>query len=290
MLISVQSLQKKHLHFINFKHMKAQIVTNNELSLEYYTQGIGRHTLVCFHGHGRSVEDFYFLRSNNRKLILIVLPHHGKSQFPLDRIESQPLSISEFNSTFKKILEQEAVEHFHFIGFSQGGRFVLSLLPFYKDRLQSVQVISPDGMDPMSFYNRTSRMSLARLLFQKWEGSPKLFIKIAKLAYRIGLVRPKVFAFIELFAGNKDKFQRASRTWRGFRNIKPDFNAISSSLNSNKIYFKVIMGKYDQVIRTQQANQFLEQLGFPEALIEIECGHDFFKESNLFRLKKAINI
>jgi hypothetical protein len=50
------------------------------------------------------------------------------------------------------------------------------------------------------------------------------------------------------------------------------------------------MGKYDQVIRTQQASQFLEQLGFPEALIEIECGHDFFKESNLFRLKKAINI
>ena len=81
MLISVQSLQKKHLHFINFKHMKAQIVTNNELSLEYYTQGIGRHTLVCFHGHGRGVEDFNFLRSNNRRLILIVLPHHGKSQF-----------------------------------------------------------------------------------------------------------------------------------------------------------------------------------------------------------------
>ena len=111
---------------------------------------------------------------------------------------------------------------------------------------------------------------------------PKSFIRIAKLAYsELGLVRPKVFAFIELFAGNKEKFQRASRTWRGFRNIKPDFNAISSSLNSNKIYFKVIMGKYDQVIRTQQANQFLEQLGFPEALIEIECGHDFFKDSNL---------
>ena len=290
MLISVQSLQKKHLHFINFKHMKAQIVTNNELSLEYYTQGIGRHTLVCFHGHGRNVEDFLFLAKKDRKLILIVLPHHGKSQFPVERIENQPLKIEEFNSIFAKIIEKEANDHFHFIGFSQGGRFVLSLLPLYEERLKSVQIISPDGMDPMSFYNRTSRMRLARLLFQKWEGSPKSFIKIAKLAYRIGLVRPKVFAFIELFAGNKDKFQRASRTWRGFRNIKPDFNAISSSLNSNKIYFKVIMGKYDQVIRTQQANQFLEQLGFPEALIEIECGHDFFKDSNLSRLKKAINI
>ena len=145
-------------------------------------------------------------------------------------------------------------------------------------------------MDPMSFYNRTSRLRLARLLFQKWERSPKSFIRIAKFAFKLGLVRPKVFAFIELFAGNQEQFQRASRTWRGFRNIKPDFNAISSSLNANKIYFKVIMGKYDQVIRTQQAVQFLKQLGFSEALIEIECGHDFFKEGNHFRLNEAIKI
>lgn len=270
--------------------MKAQIVTNNELSLEYYTQGIGDHILVCFHGHGRSVEDFYFLRSNNRKLILIVLPHHGKSQFPIDRIESQPLSISEFNSTFKEILEKEAVEQFHFIGFSQGGRFVLSLLPFYKDRLQSVQVISPDGMDPMSFYNRTSRMRLARLLFQKWENSPESFIRMAKLVFKLGLVRPKVFSFIELFAANKEKFQRASRTWRGFRNITPDLNAIGKSLDSNNICFRVIMGKYDQVIRTRQAESFLKRINQVDALIEIECGHDFFKKENLKLLSDALKL
>ena len=133
-------------------------------------------------------------------------------------------------------------------------------------------------------------MLMARLLFQKWEGSPKSFVRIAKFAFKLGLVRPKVFAFIELFTGNKEQFQRASRTWRGFRNIKPDFTAITASLNSHKIYFKVIMGKYDQVIRTQQAVQFLNQIGFPDALIEIECGHDFFKKENLFRLNKAIKI
>ena len=270
--------------------MYSNLIREGNVTLEYYIEGSGQNTLVCFHGHGRNVEDFLFLAKKDRKLILIVLPHHGKSQFPVDIIENQPLKIEEFNSIFAKIIEKEANDHFHFIGFSQGGRFVLSLLPLYEERLKSVQIISPDGMDPMSFYNRTSRMRLARLLFKKWEVSPKSFVRIAKFAFKLGLVRPKVFAFIELFAGNKDKFQRASRTWRGFRNIKPDFNAISSSLNSNKIYFKVIMGKYDQVIRTKQANQFLEQLGFPEALIEIECGHDFFKDSNLSRLKKAINI
>ncbi len=270
--------------------MDSYLIREGNITIEYYVEGSGQNTLVCFHGHGRQVEDFLFLAKKDRKLLLIVLPHHGKSRFPVERIENQPLKIEEFNSIFTKILEKEAINHFHFIGFSQGGRFVLSLLPLYKDRLKSVQVISPDGMDPMSFYNRTSRLRLARLLFQKWERSPKSFIRIAKFAFKLGLVRPKVFAFIELFAGNQEQFQRASRTWRGFRNIKPDFNAISSSLNANKIYFKVIMGKYDQVIRTQQAVQFLKRLGFAEALIVIECGHDFFKEGNHFRLNEAIKI
>jgi hypothetical protein len=50
------------------------------------------------------------------------------------------------------------------------------------------------------------------------------------------------------------------------------------------------MGKYDQVIRTRQAESFLKRINQVDALIEIECGHDFFKESNLFRLKEAIHI
>ena len=270
--------------------MDSYLIREGNITLEYYVEGSGQNTLVCFHGHGRQVDDFLFLKHKDRKLILIVLPHHGNSKFPTERIETQPLSVTEFSSIFTKILEKEAVGDFHFIGFSQGGRFVLSLFPLYTNRLKSVQVISPDGMDSMSFYNRTSRLHLTRLLFKKWENSPESFIRIAKLIFKLGLVRPKVFSFIELFAANKEKFQRASRTWRGFRNIQPDLNTISSSLNSKKIYFKVIMGKYDQVIRTQQAIYFLKKLGFPEALIEIECGHDFFKESNLIRLKEAIQI
>lgn len=270
--------------------MNSLLITEENVTLEYYIEGSGDNILVCFHGHGRQVDDFLFLKHKDRKLILIVLPHHGNSKFPAERIETQPLSVTEFSSMFTKILEKEAVGDFHFIGFSQGGRFVLSLFPLYTNRLKSVQVISPDGMDPMSFYNRTSRIRLTRLLFKKWENSPESFIRITKLVFKLGLVRPKVFSFIELFAANKEKFQRASRTWRGFRNINPDLNAIGKSLDSNNIYFRVIMGKYDQVIRTRQAIHFLNHLNRPEALKEIECGHDFFKESNLFRLKEAIHI
>jgi pimeloyl-ACP methyl ester carboxylesterase len=270
--------------------MKGQIVRNNELSLEYYTHGAGNQTLVCFHGHGRSVEDFYFLKSNNRKLILIVLPHHGHSVFPENRTEKNPLTIHEFDALLRRILDKEKAALIHFVGFSQGGRFALALIPFYGKRLLSVKLISPDGMDYYSFYNRASRFKPARLLFKKWESNPKLFIVCAKIGLKLRIIRPKVFSFIQLFATNKTSFKRASLTWRSFRNIQPDLKAIKRTIEDNEIIFHIIMGKYDQVIRTQQAERFLLKIDMKASLIEIECGHDFFKESNLFRLKKAINV
>ena len=106
---------------------------------------------------------------------------------------------------------------------------------------------------------------------------PQRFIKFARIAKRLGLVRPKVFAFIQKFASNKESFQRASITWRGFRNIRPNNDELKKVIARNDWRFVIIMGKYDQVIRTLQAESFLKKISQQDALIVIECGH-----ANLF--------
>jgi hypothetical protein len=50
------------------------------------------------------------------------------------------------------------------------------------------------------------------------------------------------------------------------------------------------MGKYDQVIRTRQAESFLKKINQQDALIEIECGHDFFRQENIALLSPHIKI
>ena len=270
--------------------MESSIVTLNDLILEYYTCGSGPESIICLHGHGRPVSDFHFLGKSKRKLILIVLPHHGQSFFPSNRIEKNPLSILEFNHLFEKILKAEAINKFHFIAFSQGGRFVLSLMPIQEQKIQSVHLISPDAMDNNSFYNWSSRIGWARNLFKSWEEDPQRFIKAARIAKRLGLVRPKVYSFIQKFASNKESFQRASITWRGFRNIRPNNDELKKVIARSDWRFVVIMGKYDQVIRTRQAELFLKRINQLDALIEIECGHDFFKEENIALLSPHIKI
>lgn len=270
--------------------MESKIIAKGDIQIEYYTSGAGPQNIICMHGHGRTVDDFIFLNDTDHKLILIVLPHHGQSYFPSDRVEKNPLSILEFNQLFEKILETEAVKKFHFVAFSQGGRFVLSLIPFHDGKIKSVHLISPDAMDYNSFYNKASRNRWARKLFKSWEEDPQRFIKVARIARRLGLVRPKVYAFIQKFASNEESFQRASITWRGFRNIRTNNDELKKVIARNDWRFVIIMGKYDQVIRTRQAESFLKKISQQDALIVIECGHDFFKEENIALLSPHIKI
>jgi hypothetical protein len=157
------------------------------------------------------------------------------------------------------------------LAFSQGGRFVLSILPLYAPRIKSVQLISPDGMDNNSFYNRTSRKKWARKLFSSWESNPKSIMKFAYLGKKLRLVRPKVYQFMENLTADPETFQRASKTWRGFRLVQPNETEISKALSEYKIPFKIIMGKFDQVIRPPQAYAFAKRIHQENKVIEFEA-------------------
>lgn len=264
-------------------------VTQNEISLSYIKFGEGGPFIVALHGHGRVAEDYLFLK-NQGIVISIDLFFHGQSKFPEERIEKNPLTSKEFHDLFKLILKNEGVKKYHLVAFSQGGRFALSLLPQEISNCLSIQLISPDGMDNNSFYNRMSRLRLARNLFIRWEKKPRKLITFAGLGRRLGFVRPKVHAFVKKFAADHQSFARASKTWRGFRNIQPIEHQIKSALRVNKVIFVVIMGKYDQVIRTKQAISFLRRIEQPNSLIELDCGHDFFNEKNLETLRNLLII
>ena len=47
--------------------MYSNLIREGEVTLEYYIEGSGQNTLVCFHGHGRKVEDFLFLGCLRRR-------------------------------------------------------------------------------------------------------------------------------------------------------------------------------------------------------------------------------
>ncbi|MFO0495283.1 MAG: alpha/beta fold hydrolase [Flavobacteriia bacterium] len=257
------------------------IVSNADLKLEYFTYGSGQEIIICLHGHGRSASDFEFIAGENRRVISIHLFHHGNSYFPIERIEKKPLFTIEFIELFQLILERETVSQFHLFAFSQGGRFSLCLIPYFAAKIKTITLIAPDGMDNHSFYNWSSRQRWARNVFRYFEKDPSRLSMYSEIARRIGIMRPKVASFVAEFSSDKDSFIRASRTWRTFRFVEPDYKSLNQALNKNNIPFLIIMGIYDQVIRPKQAYKFARLIGKENNVVEIPNGHNFFKSTSI---------
>lgn len=260
---------------------KVNTIHNEDIRLEYYIFPGGPRTVVCLHGHGRTVHDFEFIANEQNTVIAIHLFYHGNSYFPIDRIETNTLQYTDFSKLFKKILELEQVEDFDVFAFSQGGRFALCLYPEFAPRITSLTLIAPDGMDNGSFYNWASRQRWARKVFQKHEENPEKLLYYADWAKRLKIMRPKVRDFVHEFAANPKTFQKASHTWRAFRDVRPDYLAIKETLKKYTTPFKLIMGEYDQVIRPKQAIEFLKKIEAESALVVISNGHNFFKPSSV---------
>jgi pimeloyl-ACP methyl ester carboxylesterase len=256
-------------------------VVQGELRLEYYVYGSGQKTIICMHGHGRGADDFAFLAAHERKVISIHLFHHGNSVFPENRIEKDPLRTEEFLTLFLEILENEQVQKFHLFAFSQGGRFSLCLLPEMPERILSLTLISPDGMDNNSFYNWSSRRPWARRLFVRWEKNPKKLKRLSKIATSLKLMRPKVRTFVNEFSDDRTTFKRASLTWRGFRMLQPDPLQIGKTIEEHKTPFLIIMGSHDQVIRPKQAYDFARRCKLDNVVQEVNNGHNFFKPTSI---------
>jgi pimeloyl-ACP methyl ester carboxylesterase len=259
----------------------------NSLELEYKIFGNGSETIICFHGHGRHADDFLFLQNVNRKIISINLFFHGNSYFPKDRIESHPLKKAEVITLFQSILEREKVAEFHLLAYSQGGKFALSLIPFYGDKILTATLLSPDGLNNNTLFNWGSRRKMIRSIFQKMETNPKQFRTWSNVASKTGIINSKVKKFIDIFSHDSISLERASNSWRTFRNIQANPEKIGHIIRSKKIKFQLIIGKYDKIVRVKDAESFTTKANLKNTIYQIENGHDFFKESSI---KKYIDL
>ena len=264
--------------------MIREIVHLNELKIEYLVFGSGKECIICMHGHGRSANDFDFLENKLRNIISINLFHHGNSYFPESRIEKKPIKINEYYEIIMMIIKKENISLFHCFAFSQGGRFILALLPYFKDSVLSITLLSPDGMDNNSFYNWASRRKQLRKLFILWEEKPHRLRKMSNLAVKLKLMRPKVRDFVYKFTGDPQTMKRASKSWRSFRAIMSDPKETGQILREQEIPLLIIMGEFDKIIRPSQAYRFIRKCKLNKSVLEIKCGHDFFKKEtiNLF--------
>src|SRR5690554_7483708 len=71
--------------------------------------------------------------------------------------ESDLITSKDVEKLLEKLLTKEKVDRFHWVAYSQGGRFTLSAFPAFAHRVKSLFLIAPDGLDDKNFYSWTQR-------------------------------------------------------------------------------------------------------------------------------------
>ena len=263
-------------------------VEHNDLRLSYLVFGSGEENIIAMHGHGKHALDFDFLGDESKRVISINLFLHGESTFSPERLKSSLIDKTDVEKLLEKLLEKEKVSNFHFVAYSQGGRFVLSVLPYFAERLKSVQLLAPDGLNNKNFYSWSQRRWWARRLFKRWTNKPKELLSIASVLASIRFIHPKIVDFLKFYTGDEHKFKRAYHTWFAFRNLRPNPTFIRNALDAHPIPFVIIIGEFDRIITKSSAQGFLKKIGRPNALKVIPAGHDFFREDVVWMINEEL--
>ena len=271
------------------KYTSSNRVKLDDMYLHYLVYGSGKEVIVCFHGHGKSAEDFSFLASEKRKVISISLFLHGNSTFSNDRIDRRLITSNDVEKLLEKIFTEEKVRNFHLVAYSQGGRFALTIIPSFSNRIKTINLLAVDGLNDNNFYSWSQRRWWARKLFKRWVHRPKELVYIARILAKLKLIHQKLVDFINFYAIDKEKIKLAYQTWSAFRALRPNEKELTKALNQNTIPFQLIIGKYDKIITKDSAEKFLTRIDQSAALTIVPIGHDFFHPEAIKLIKPKLN-
>ncbi len=154
-----------------------QVFVYQQVSLHYSLTGKGKKVLLAFHGYGQTKLHFRHIAkqlSGQYTLYTFDLFFHGKSIWPF---KDNPLTKNFLAGMMSAFLEKEKINQFSLMGFSMGGKMVLSLLEQFPDRVEQLILIAPDGIKTSFWYSLATYPGWTKQYFRSLVISPYAFKK-----------------------------------------------------------------------------------------------------------------
>ncbi|MDX5347853.1 MAG: alpha/beta hydrolase, partial [Hymenobacteraceae bacterium] len=172
----------------------------------------------------------------------------------------------------RKFLKQEQVNKFSVMGFSMGGKFVLSLLEAFPEQVNRAFLIAPDGIHTHFWYNIATYPGWLQGIFKRTVVKPKFFFGLLNKLQRYRLVDNSLVRFAEFQMSSTAKRLRVYKSWIGFRELSFDIRKIVNLLNRQQIHVTVFLGEYDQIISRKRVEVFVNALDSAH-LVLLKTGH-----------------
>ena len=170
---------------------------------------------------------------------------HGKS----NRLtEEKPLDKNEWKDLMKTFFERHQIETFRAAGYSMGCKFLFVTVELFPEKIVSLFLIAPDGIKINPWYTLATHTAIARKLLKNMIKHHRLFIVLARMIQRSGLLDPATIRFAESQMNTEAKRRKVYLTWISFRRIKFDLQKLAGTTDRMNTEVVIVVGKNDPVI------------------------------------------
>lgn len=215
--------------------------------LAYQKLGHGPAILLAFHGFGQSSQAFTSLENSVGNLFTIFaidLFFHGDSTYGAQQL----LSKSDWHRLLKAFLDNNRIDRFSLLGFSLGGRFALTTIEGFSDRVDQLFLIAPDGITRNIWNKLATGSGAGRMLFRYVLNHLPLLIRLGHALVWLGLLNRSLMRFAEVSLASSRQREQAYQTWTQFGQLQPNLDKIAALLNAGSIRVRFFTGALDRIV------------------------------------------
>jgi pimeloyl-ACP methyl ester carboxylesterase len=248
-------------------------IEHDSLFLSGSRFGNGSRHLLAFHGFG---QDSWAMRPLENALVDTTvwsfnLPFHGESTY---RNQPEPISNDLWKAAMQKFLKQNGIECFSLAGYSMGGKFALSTLASFPDKVENMYLMAPDGIKTSFWYSMSTYPQWARNYFQRLIEQPEPFFKLAGTLNRYKLMDSGILKFAEWHMHTPEKRRKVYNSWTSSSELKFSMRRIAKLLLDNDIKLHLYLGEHDKLMTAKGMSRLLKHLPKPAYCLHIlPTGH-----------------
>ncbi|WP_306640296.1 alpha/beta fold hydrolase [Sanyastnella coralliicola] len=258
-------------------------VEQGSLALEYLIIGEGHHPVLAFHGFGREAKDFIPFQAMLKEgqfIVSVNLFQHGNSDWPTSRNVQDHLRHEEHNALIRSLLSSFNANRFSMLAYSMGGRVALTTLSQFRDSVDQMLLIAPDGFRKSKLNAFAIDTAIGRSVYKMILKRPNLLLKPTDWARSMKLIDHKLHRFVHVHMGEAATRQLVFDAWSIYKEFHPPLPALADQINSEKIKFNMLFGKTDSVIPSSWGAPFQALLNH-QALHLIDSGHQLMNKQTV---------
>jgi pimeloyl-ACP methyl ester carboxylesterase len=246
-------------------------ITYKGSRLHYETIGNGPQVYLAFHGFAQNSSYFALMvapLAQTHTFYCFDLFFHKQSHWDHGL---EPLEKAHWAELMTAFLAQENIDRFNLTAFSLGGRFALVTYELFAERIDTLSLISPDGIKTNIWYRLGSSPTM-RPIFTSMLAKPEPFLAFNQRAKKIMVVPSSVADFNHSQLSVRHRRKRVVLTWIVFRPMQPKLSLIANLAQKHGTKFRFLLGQYDPIINWQTVQPLVKKLASPRIFL-LPTGH-----------------